>query len=834
MAFRILLPSFFAILLSQLAFAHNSTVLFNSVHSLSWTNADSSTAIRTYMFPDNLLFRVLLLARGNPEAYGNSLIFGLGFYCARRLTKSCWLSLLLLECSTDGVVLAERYPQVVWTANNYNHVEENAVLHADRGRGLVLTNTNGFDVFSTKLSGNFAEGMTLKEDGELVLFDITNSTIWRSSDFPTDTLLVGQGLREGSKLTTLSSINVVFSLSIRSTSLTAFVDDLKPVAYLSLKPDGAISNSSTLIQVIFTPTNITFTYKLGDRSHNLYKPTGGMLSQIQLLRLGKDGGLRIYVWKAHSGWTGTSLYDQCQIPMACGKYGVCTQGGHCACPKSDDGVDYLTPVVPTKPKLGCNFNLTSYKKKYVLGVLFGNLSYFSYYDQTTAVAGINGLEACTFECSRDFSCSAVFFTYDDNTSDGHCYMASEVLTIRAVRIEGDLKRSVAYLKTPAAIYPPYSKATRKGSSNSFSPSKIVKAVAITGSLSLCMLISFFIFRKIIAKGRQVKDCYEQVLVGPVRFSYRELCLATKRFCTKLGSGGSGSVFKGELKDGTVIAVKRLDSIEQGTGEFLAEMQTVGSLHHYNLVKLIGFCTDESNRLLVYEYMSNSSLDKWIFSDGPRPLLNWETRRRIILDVARGLAYLHEGCSQRIAHLDMKPHNILLDENFNAKISDFGLARFIDRNRSHVSTSTKGTLGYLAPEWQNSRISVKADIYSFGIVILEAVSGRLNLDYSQSDADVHFLGVLQRKADEDRLIDIVDKKIADSESHMQEIMQMIRIGVWCVNEDQSKRPRMSTVVKVLEGSVEMEHHIEFKFRNTMDFSSNPFGECSLKSALSVSL
>jgi serine/threonine protein kinase len=164
----------------------------------------------------------------------------------------------------------------------------------------------------------------------------------------------------------------------------------------------------------------------------------------------------------------------------------------------------------------------------------------------------------------------------------------------------------------------------------------------------------------------------------------------------------------------------LDRAGQGKREFSAEVQTIGSIHHINLVRLIGFCAEKSHRLLVYEYMPRGSLDRWIYRrhDNNAPPLGWSTRCKIITQIAKGLSYLHEECTKIIAHLDVKPQNILLDDNYNAKLSDFGLCKLIDRDISQVVTRMRGTPGYLAPEWLTSQITEKADIYSFGVVVME--------------------------------------------------------------------------------------------------------------------
>ena len=233
-------------------------------------------------------------------------------------------------------------------------------------------------------------------------------------------------------------------------------------------------------------------------------------------------------------------------------------------------------------------------------------------------------------------------------------------------------------------------------------------------------------------------------------------MATINFHQKLGEGGFGSVFKGALADGRRVAVKRLESITQGTKEFLAELEIISSIQHLNLVELIGFCADKLHRVIVYEYMSNGSLDRWIFQEALNCAISWQVRQMIVNQVAQGLQYLHEQCIHKIAHLDIKPQNILLDENFNAKLSDFGLSKLIDRDQSKVITMMRGTPGYLAPEWLTSIITEKVDVYSFGVVLAEIVCGRKTLDRSQSDESVVLLNELKDKATQDRLSNIISK------------------------------------------------------------------------------
>lgn len=309
--------------------------------------------------------------------------------------------------------------------------------------------------------------------------------------------------------------------------------------------------------------------------------------------------------------------------------------------------------------------------------------------------------------------------------------------------------------------------------------------------------------------------YEQVEGMPARFSYEDLKAATMDFQTKLGEGGFGSVFEGQLSSGEKIAVKRLDGLGQGKKEFLAEVMTIGNIHHVNLVRLIGFCAEKLNRLLVYEFMCNGSLDKWIFSKNPaEACLDWQLRRNIILDIAKGLAYLHDECRQRIVHLDIKPQNILLDSNLRARVSDFGLSKLVDRDQSQIVTTMRGTPGYLAPEWLTSVITEKADVYSFGIVVMEVVCGRKNLDRSQPEELMHLFCLFKTKAEADQLVDLVDKYIVDNMevTGVLEAVKMMRLAAWCLQGDYTRRPSMSVAVKVIEGTMDIDANLDYSFPN----------------------
>ncbi|XP_061984213.1 probable LRR receptor-like serine/threonine-protein kinase At1g29720 isoform X2 [Populus nigra] len=291
------------------------------------------------------------------------------------------------------------------------------------------------------------------------------------------------------------------------------------------------------------------------------------------------------------------------------------------------------------------------------------------------------------------------------------------------------------------------------------------------------------------------------------FTLRRLKAATDNFNSenKIGEGGFGSVYKGELADGTIIAVKQLSpKSRQGNREFVNEIGMISCLQHPNLVRLYGCCIEGDQLLLVYEYMENNSLSRALFGSETSFLtLDWPTRYKICVGIARGLAFLHEGSAIRIVHRDIKGTNVLLDKDLNAKISDFGLAKLNEEENTHISTRVAGTIGYMAPEYALwGYLTDKADVYSFGVVALEIVSGKSNSSYRPENENVCLLDwahVLQKKGN---LMEIVDPKL-QSEFNKEEAERMIKLALLCTNASPSLRPAMSEVVSMLEGQTSIQ-------------------------------
>ncbi|KAK1420091.1 hypothetical protein QVD17_21416 [Tagetes erecta] len=290
-----------------------------------------------------------------------------------------------------------------------------------------------------------------------------------------------------------------------------------------------------------------------------------------------------------------------------------------------------------------------------------------------------------------------------------------------------------------------------------------------------------------------------------KFSYKELLLATYNFdrSTKIGRGGFGVVYKGVLKDGKQVAVKTLCAeSKQGVHEFLAEINTISNVRHRNLVELIGCCVEGSHRILVYEYLENNSLNHALLSKkGEMTKLDWKQRSKIVIGAARGLAYLHEELEPHIVHRDIKASNILLDKDFTPKIGDFGLAKLFPDSITHLSTKLAGTTGYLAPEYiLGGRLTLKADVYSFGVLLLETITGRSSSLSSWSTTQKDLLEWAWELYEEGKLLELVDPglKIYPKD----DVVKYIKVAFFCTQAMANRRPMMSQVVNMLSRNIKL--------------------------------
>ncbi|KAF3967069.1 hypothetical protein CMV_008886 [Castanea mollissima] len=334
--------------------------------------------------------------------------------------------------------------------------------------------------------------------------------------------------------------------------------------------------------------------------------------------------------------------------------------------------------------------------------------------------------------------------------------------------------------------------------------RVVVGIVAVGAFVLFLVLGILWWKGFLGQKSRMGQDLKGLDLQTGLFTLRQIRAATNNFdaSNKVGEGGFGSVYKGLLSDGTAIAVKQLSSkSKQGNREFVNEIGMISALQHPHLVKLYGCCIEGNQLLLVYEYMENNSLARALFGSEECQLkLDWMTRHKICVGIARGLAYLHEESRLKIVHRDIKATNVLLDKYLNPKISDFGLAKLDEEDNTHISTRIAGTYGYMAPEYaMRGYLTDKADVYGFGVVTLEIVSGRSNTSHRPKEEPFNLLDWAHLLKEEGNIIKLVDPRLG-SDYNKEEVMVVIHVALLCTNVSSAARPTMSSVVSMLEGNI----------------------------------
>ncbi|XP_061362375.1 G-type lectin S-receptor-like serine/threonine-protein kinase At2g19130 isoform X2 [Gastrolobium bilobum] len=479
---------------------------------------------------------------------------------------------------------------------------------------------------------------------------------------------------------------------------------------------------------------------------------------------------------------------QCEVYAFCGAFGSCTEYSmpFCNCltgfqPKSQSDWDLgdHSGGCKRKTNLQCgNSNPSNRDKDRFLAI--PNMAL----PKHAQSVGSGNVGECESTCLNN--CSCIAYAYGSN---GCSIWNGDLLNLQQLSSD-DSRGETMYLKLAASEFHDAKK------SNGKIIGVVVGAVVGIGVVLALLLFVMIRRRRMVGTGKPVEGSL-------VAFGYRDLQNATKNFSDKLGGGGFGSVFKGMLGDSSIIAVKKLESISQGEKQFRTEVSTIGTIQHVNLVRLRGFCSEGAQKLLVYDYMPNRSLEFHLFQNKNSGVLEWKMRYQIALGVARGLTYLHEKCRDCIIHCDVKPENILLDAEYCPKVADFGLAKLIGRDFSRVLTTMRGTRGYLAPEWISGvAITAKADVYSYGMMLFEFVSGRRNSEPSE-DGKVTFFPtcaanlVIQGGS----VLSLLDP-LLQGNADIEEVTRIIKVASWCVQDNETHRPTMGQVVQILEGILEV--------------------------------
>ncbi|PKA52274.1 G-type lectin S-receptor-like serine/threonine-protein kinase [Apostasia shenzhenica] len=737
---------------------------------------------------------------------------------------------------------------VVWSANNASAVPDSAVL-SFRPSGLSLSFPNGSLVWSTGLLQQPAAALRLLDSGNLVLLDAANSTLWQSFDHPTDTILSTQRLNAGA------------FLSSPAGDYRLLVTDGDAVLLWSngWQQYWRFSSDARSVRDITAPVA-----NMADsgRGLNLFSSAGETLYEIALppaelraMKLESDGRFHVMSYSGNGSTFVETLVapvGDCDLPASCSVLEICTtqsQGAICNCPPSfslsQDGScspadgSMLAPPSSTCSGDGSEQNGMQFSYR----SLGGGVGYFANKFAAPASSGGN-LSSCQRICYGNCSCIAFFYV----NSSKSCFLVKNKLgSLISTGEDGAFNVGDGYIKIAASPQPP--PISGEGSTSLLLP-------ILLPSIAVFFLLIILLFAgnhwrrrrrwprlhrrsstrippspmKEVYAGRSTRwptstddeddesigdssDSAEILIPGlPTRLTYADLSAATDNFRTQIGSGGFGEVFRGELPDKTSVAVKRFGAGVNGIHgkrEFLTEIAVIGNIHHVNLVRLRGFCS-ESRRLLVYEYMNRGSLDRSLFFPGG-PVLEWQERMEIAVGTARGLAYLHSGCEHKIVHCDVKPENILLHEGGGIKISDFGLAKLIAPEQSALFTTMRGTRGYLAPEWlTNSSISDKTDVYSYGMVLLEIVRGRKNQpavsraggsSCSGGGDVVYFPLAALEMHERGRYLELADPRLEGRVTE-EELRRAVKVALCCLHEDPALRPAMAAVVAMLEGTGEV--------------------------------
>ncbi|CAM6013028.1 unnamed protein product, partial [Sphagnum balticum] len=788
-------------------------------------------------------------------------VFQLGFYS---LQQSNTNSAGGADAAPAEYSLAIWYSQVVpttlvWMASRDVNLSSSAYLElsAYGVLRLFLSAQNYQAVWQSSNIEPTTTTVKLEDTGNFVLKDAaTNTILWQSFDTPTDTLLPGQNFSANMNTSLLISRKAADDWSSGYYQCDwAYIHGTDMPQSLALSWTGASIpnwNRSSWSSTSVSDRNATvypywwfdaypadYAY-LGANGTNLYlgNASGEWANLTSTsdqgqgaftrMTLDRDGGFRLYSFAAGStGWVveGNLISDPCKVFATCGAFAICdsndsypTYLSTCTCPNG------FEPISSTDAHQGCTADMqlpddqhcnndTSSKVELVD---VGDIDY-PYSDRLSNYLTVNET-ACKQTCMEDCRCAGAVF----HRSEQKCFLKGTPLFNGGYTVQvGNRTTYLKILKSPPA-----------GSVN-FRIRLVagICAAAAAAVLFLCGLMCLIGYRRhVISKAVRSKSFmrFDTLGLGPRNFTYKQLSVATRNFSDSelLGRGGMGSVYRGVLRpESIVVAVKRIrDESKKGEQGFLAEATSISQIRHRNLVQLQGWCYEDRNLLLVYDFMSNGSLDQWLYnnthkavaaakaaegtsssssSDKNTKVLSWELRYSILSGVAAALAYLHEECQQCVLHRDIKPSNVMLDEKFEPHLGDFGLARLIDHQKVDKTTMMAGTLGYMAPEMPyTGKATKETDVYSFGILVLEVVCGRHPLEPWNADIppeDVMLVNKVRRAHKAGKLLSVVDPRIETDSCNVK--MRVLQLGLLCSLQEPTARPSMRAVSQILSSSTQ---------------------------------
>ncbi|KAF7141959.1 hypothetical protein RHSIM_Rhsim06G0055600 [Rhododendron simsii] len=751
-------------------------------------------------------------------------VFSAGFHSVG-INAYCF-SIWFTQPTSDGNLT------VVWTANRDKPVNgKRSELSLLKSGNLILTDAAQFTVWSTNTKSISPLQLQVLNTGNLVLRNLSGSmNVWESFDSPTDTLLPNQPMTRNSRLVSSRSHNNFssgfYSLFFDDDNLLRLAFDgpeissvYWPAPWVISSDAGRRSYDSSRIAELnssgYFRSSDDFEFQASDYG------TGGW----RRLKMDVDGNVRLYslneekrIWSV--SWQAMS--EPCKIHGVCGRNAMCNYdfpgenaGRRCSCLpgyKAKNLTDWSLGCEP-EFNLSCNAAESNF-------IELPNVEFYGhdikFYENYT-------YKQCEEVCLQSCICHGFNLKFYHRDGYYNCYPKFRLLNGHRSPAFG----SPMYIRLPKASLTSY--ANQKQEIGLHCPPstqnllldrryKIPKqnrtlqflvwfASAFGGVEIICICFIWLLLYKTQQSSSENTQGYLQVASGFRKFTYDELKKATGTFREEIGRGGSGVVYKGVLSNHRVAAIKRLNETNHGEAEFLAEVSTIRRVNHMNLIELWGYCLEGNHRLLVYEYMERGSLAENLISG----TLNWEKRFDIAVGSAKGLSYLHEECLEWVLHCDVKPQNILLDSNFQPKVADFGLSKLVNRGgggKNSRFSRVRGTRGYMAPEWiSNLSISSKVDVYSYGVVVIEMVTGKspttMGCQGSGNTGEMEQRGLVKwvrekmngTRENELWLEEIIDP-VMKGKCDLRKMEILVQVALECLEEDKDARPTMKQVIERL--------------------------------------
>ncbi|XP_050369502.1 G-type lectin S-receptor-like serine/threonine-protein kinase At1g11410 isoform X2 [Argentina anserina] len=733
--------------------------------------------------------------------------------------------------------------------------EGNLVLARNNSLSLPLWSTS----VSVSSSSNNTVAAQLLDSGNFVLVQENQNILWQSSDHPTNILLTSMKLGVDRKkginryITSWNSNNDpgTGNCSLRmepngSPQLILYKNEAKwwrsgqwnGIQWGGIP--GMTKNNVFNISFVNNPDEISVRWKVLDPSiHSVIMVDGS--GQIQQL-----------VWQGpQHGWVAvwSAPMDACDSYAKCGPFGNCNpytvSGFNCTCspgyePNSPEDWDIRDGSGGCKRQEG-SISMCGNDEGFV------RMDHVKVPDTSAIKLEMSlSLEACEEECLRNCSCLAYAVADVRNGGTGCMTWYGDLMDTKQFTEGGE----ALYVRADAIVSAQNTQ--KSGGESSANNKKLATILGVSISVTSFLIVAVLCWVRRRNKGRRgqpkllqdifsgsrsredlpnEKDVDDQGKADLPVFDLSTIVEATGEFCSAnmLGHGGFGIVYKGNLPDGQEIAVKRLSrNSGQGVEEFKNEVKLIAKLQHRNLVRLFGCCIDKEERMLIYEYMPNRSLDWIIFDKNGRSLLDWRKRFQIIIGIARGVLYLHQDSRLKIIHRDLKASNVLLDSSMNPKISDFGMARMFGDDQIEANTNrVVGTYGYMSPEYaMDGLYSTKSDVFSFGVLALEIICGKKN-NFQFEDSSLNLVGQIWDLWIEGKALNMVDLSLGQSYP-TDEAMRCIQIGLLCVQENAKDRPTMSEVVFMLgnETTVQSPKKAAFSFKSSAPDSSTSRGASSV--------